>query len=80
MEGVLPKVRCQIIADFNGKMRQRGKRLPSVILRRGNAKQGRIHEPKSRAGGQEQRKSKVSPTDRPTDRRTEWVVESRARD
>ena len=35
--------------------------------------QGRIHEPKSRAGGQEQRKSKVSPTDRPTDRQTDRV-------
>ena len=38
--------------------------------------QGHIHEPKSRAGGQERRKSKVSPTDR----RTEWVVELRACD
>ena len=51
---------------------------------RKNKKQGRIHEPKSRAGGQERRKSKVLPTDRPTDRqtdrRTEWVIESRARD
>ena len=38
MEGVLPKVRCQIIADFDEKMQQSGKRLPSVILRRWNAK------------------------------------------
>ena len=49
----------------------------------GEKKQGRIHEPKSRAGGQERRK-KLSITDRQTDgqtdRRTEWVIESRARD
>ena len=39
--------------------------------------QGRIQEPKSRAGGQERQKKKAKHgrwTDRPTDRRTEWVV------
>ena len=39
---------------------------------------GRIQEPKSCAGGQERQKKKLSvtdgQTDRPTDRRIEWVV------
>ena len=46
-------------------------------------KQGRIHGYLSRVrvgrGGEKKAKCD-GPTDQPTDRRTEWVIESRARD
>ena len=49
MEGVLPRVRCQIIADFYRKMQQSGRRLPFVILRRQNAK--KRHLSRNAVGG-----------------------------
>ena len=62
----------------------------SEISKMITTKQGRIHEPKSRAGGQERRKklsvtnrlksAKKAKCDRQTNRWTEWVIESRARD
>ena len=45
--------------------------IMSMFDNKSEKKQGRIHEPKSRAGGQERRKSKALPTNRQTDGQTD---------